>query len=62
MSKTDKIIQKDFIPKWVENTKDLLIEATKSSNEQDLLDYLITFENECKYQRNKYKIAEVNKN
>lgn len=63
MSKiTQNVIEKKIIPLWLENTRDLLVEAIISDDKQDLIDYFITFEIECKKQRDQLLIAEVNKN
>ena len=64
MSKiTEKIITKEYIPFLVENTKDLLIEALETDDDdKNLIDFFINFENEVKMKRDQLKIGEINSN
>ncbi|MGK0446565.1 MAG: hypothetical protein ACJA2M_000334 [Polaribacter sp.] len=64
MSKiTENIITKSYIPFLLKNTKDLLIEALETDDDdKNLIDFFINFENEVKMKREKLKIGEINSN
>jgi hypothetical protein len=64
MSKiTERIITKEYIPFLVKNTKDLLIEALETDDDdKNLIDFFINFENEVKMKRDQLKIGEINSN